>query len=458
MNFTTDVVIGLEIHVQLNTKTKLFCSCEVDTSAKPNTKCCPVCLGMPGSKPVLNQQVLNYAIKLSLALGCELAKTLNFSRKSYFYPDLAKNYQTTQYELPLGSNGSVQLSDSKVGITRAHIEEDPASLIHPTGMGSSTHVLMDYNRSGIPLVEVVTEPDMESPEQAREFLKELISMLRYLDIFDPKTCVIKADANISIKERDYKRVEIKNISGFKEIERALNYEIERQKNEEVELETRGWDADKGISYSMRKKEQEEEYGYIIDPDLIPIQVDDSVKLPELPRQKAKRFQEEYKLSSEDAKVLTQDPTLASLFEKTAKTTTPKLAVSWMRHEMNRVLNYNDLTLEDVQLDEEQIFKLVTLVKEKKITENVAKKILEKLIIEPFDVENYIEENKLAAVSDTGALKTWCEEVLTEQPASVEDYKSGNTNAMNFLMGQVMRKSRGAASAPDVMKMLKELLN
>ncbi|MEE9525113.1 MAG: Asp-tRNA(Asn)/Glu-tRNA(Gln) amidotransferase GatCAB subunit B, partial [Candidatus Woesearchaeota archaeon] len=245
MKFTTDIVIGLEIHVELATDTKLFCGCATSGSDEPNSRTCEVCLGMPGSKPVLNKKAIDYALRLCLALGCKISPELIFSRKNYFYPDMAKNYQISQYEIPLGVGGKLRLGSGKtVGITRVHMEEDPAALTHPAGMEKSSFVLVDYNRSGDPLVEVVTEPDLESPEEAREFMKHLITILNYINIFDVNRCIIKADANISIKESKYTRVEIKNITGFKEIERALKYEVERQKQNtnEIVQETRAWDA------------------------------------------------------------------------------------------------------------------------------------------------------------------------------------------------------------------------
>ena len=256
--FTSDVVIGLEINVELDTNTKLFCGCATSGSDEPNSRTCEVCIGAPGSKPVLNKKAVDYALKLCLALECNISPSLVFSRKSYFYPDMSKNYQITQYEIPLGKKGKLKLSSGKeIGITRIHMEEDPAALIHPAGMTGSSFVLIDYNRSGDPLCEVVTEPDLESPEEARDFMKQLITVINYLKIFDDSHCIIKADANISIKESGYTRVEIKNITGFKEIERALKYEVERQKQniKDIEHETRAWDSDKGITFSLRKKEE-----------------------------------------------------------------------------------------------------------------------------------------------------------------------------------------------------------
>ena len=295
--FTSDVVIGLEIHIQLATASKLFSSAPTSGNEEPNSRCALVDVGMPGSKPVVNKQAVSYALKLCLAMQCTVAPALIFSRKSYFYPDMGKNFQITQYEEPLGKDGKMVLvSGNEIGITRIHLEEDPASLVHPSGMQTSSHVLVDYNRSGNPLCELVTEPELSSPEEARDFMKQLITVLHYLKIYDKG--IIKADANVSLKKNEYTRVEIKNITGFKEIERALTYEVERQKNETVAQETRSWDPDAGVTHLLRSKETEEEYGYIIDPDLVQIELTkDWIKeiesnMPELAHEKSKKFSEQ----------------------------------------------------------------------------------------------------------------------------------------------------------------------
>ena len=464
MGFTSDIVIGLEIHVELATDTKLFCSCPThsdEEDEKPNTRTCPVCLGHPGSKPVMNKKVVDYALKLALALGCKIAPSLIFSRKSYFYPDLAKNYQITQYEMPIGEGGSLELEGKKIGITRVHIEEDPAALVHPAGMSKSTHVLVDYNRSGDPLCEVVTEPDMESPEEAREFMKRLISVLRYLDIFDVNRCLIKADANISIRESGYNRAEIKNITGFKDIERALRYEIERQKADVAEgkdilNETRGWDAQYGVTRSMRVKETEADYGYIIDPDLVPIEISDdwvqkvSEGMPELPDEKVKKFMAHYRLERHDAEVIAADKDLAGMLEEVAKDTDPVLAAKWIRRELVRCLNYVKKDLHEVDVSHKHIVSLLLLVQNKKITEKTGQKLMEKLIAEPFDVNEYVRKEGLEAVSDSGELEKFCQKSIDDNPKAVEDYLAGNENSLNFLIGQVMRMTRGKAT-PDIVK-------
>src|SRR3989338_6010324 len=356
MEFKSDVVIGLECHIELNCNTKLFCSCPTKANEGaedlPNTRTCPTCLGMPGSKPVLNKKAVEYAIKLCLALNCKINKELIFSRKSYFYPDMSKNYQITQYEIPLGDGGNLKLKSGKeIGITREHMEEDPAALIHPSGMQQSAYVLVDYNRSGNPLLEIVTKPEVESAEEARDFMKQLITTLSYLKIFDINNGIIKADANVSIKESQYRRIEIKNITGFREIERALNYEIGRQKHEiaegkKPEQETRSWDSEKGITFLLRKKETEEDYGYILDTDLVKTEITldlvDKIKkeMPELAHDKIKKFITKHKIKKEDAEILAAEKELAEMFEKVAEEVDPILAAKWLRRELVRVLNYN----------------------------------------------------------------------------------------------------------------------
>ncbi|MBD3354892.1 Asp-tRNA(Asn)/Glu-tRNA(Gln) amidotransferase subunit GatB [Candidatus Woesearchaeota archaeon] len=464
--FTTDIVIGLEIHAELATDTKLFCGCKTYGDDNPNSRTCEVCLGMPGSKPVLNKKAVDYALRLCLALGCKISPELIFSRKSYFYPDMAKNYQISQYEIPLGIKGKLKLHTGKtVGITRVHMEEDPAALIHPSGMTKSKYVLVDYNRSGDPLAEIVTEPDLESPEEARLFMKQLITILNYLGIFDVNRCIIKADANISIKETNYTRVEIKNITGFKEIERALKYEVERQKQEvkSVVQETRAWDSDVGITRSMRKKEVEEEYGYIIDPDLVKTEVTkgmiEEIKkdMPELAQQKVKKYIKEFNISEEDARVIAAERLLAEMFEKVAEEVDPNLAAKWLRRELVRVLNYNKKEMKDLALDEKYIIELLKMVEDNEITDNVAQKILEKLIEKPFSPRDYVRKIGAKKIADEKQIRRFCEEAIKENPQAVEDYKAGEKKSLQFLIGQVMRKTKGQADPAVVNKIMKELI-
>ena len=468
-SFTTDIVIGLEIHAELNTKTKLFCSCPTHGSEEPNTRTCEICLGHPGSKPVLNKKAVEYALKLCLALGCEISPELIFSRKSYFYPDMSKNYQISQYEVPLGKDGNLKLKEGKkIGITRVHMEEDPASLIHPNGLKEGSYVLVDYNRSGNPLVEVVTEPDMENADEAREFMKQLITVLNYLEVFDINIGIIKADANISIKESGYTRVEIKNITGFKEIERALLYEISRQKNEvknnRIEQETRAWDSQRGITFSLRKKETEEDYGYIIDTDLVITQISsDLVKsikssMPELAQDKLKKFIEQYKIKKDDAEVIAAEKEMAHMFEKVAKDIDPVLAAKWIRRELARVLNYNKKELHEAKINSKHMVDLLKLIEGKKITDSVGAKILERLIDEPFDVNDYVKKEGLMVVADTGLLEKYCKEAIAENQKAVDEFKQGNEKSFNFLIGQVMKKTKGTASPKEVNDVMRQLLS
>jgi aspartyl-tRNA(Asn)/glutamyl-tRNA(Gln) amidotransferase subunit B len=454
----SDIVIGLEIHVQLKTKTKLFCSCPTQAE-EPNTAICPVCLGHPGSKPVLNAKALEFGTKLALSLGCTIAPTVTFSRKTYFYPDLAKNYQITQYEVPLGSNGQIILENKKIiHVQRAHIEEDPGALIHETA-----HCLVDYNRSGIPLVEIVTAPDMSSPAEAREFMKKLLNILGYLGIFDQNTCIIKADANVSIKEKNYTRVEIKNITGFKEIERALEYEIQRQKQQEVKRETRGWDAEKGITISMRTKETEEDYGYITETDLPVFEISQEwiravqKTIPELAEQRAIRWAKEWKVDETDAKIIADDLDVAILFEKIAKQVDPVLTARWTRREVLRILNDKKKELKETEFDEKGLTELFKLLQEKKITDRIGQRIIEQLADKKFSPAAYVAEQKLETVADEGALRKTCEKAIAENPQAVEDYKKGEEKAIMFLIGKIMRETKGTAAPNVVREILKSLL-
>jgi|TARA_B100001971_G_C18259042_1_gene584911 aspartyl-tRNA(Asn)/glutamyl-tRNA(Gln) amidotransferase subunit B len=461
MKFKSEIVIGLEVHIQLDSDTKLFCSCPTKGSEEPNTRVCVTCLGMPGSKPVLNKKAIEYALRLALGTDSKITKELIFSRKSYFYPDMSKNYQISQYEIPLATRGKLKLKSGKeVNLVRIHLEEDPASLVHPGSMQQSPYVLVDYNRSGNPLLEIVTEPELTSPEEARDFMKQLITVLQYLEIFDIDNGIIKADANISIKESGYIRSEVKNVTGFKEIERALRYEVERQKQEvktkKLKMETRAWDSDRGVTFSLRSKETEEDYGYIIDSDLVRIELAEEIvskikkEMPELAADKIGKFVDKHKIKKEDAEIISQERELAELFERVAVEIDPILAAKWLRRELMRVLNYNKKTLKDIKLDEKNLITLLKLIETKKITEKTGQRLMEKLIEKPFDVNDYVKKEGLGLVSDKKEIEKFCKEAIKENPKAVEDYKSGEEKALNFVVGQVMGKSRGKAK-PDIVK-------
>jgi len=469
-NFTSDIAIGLEIHITLDTNSKLFCGCaskpagnETGSYDGPNTRICPVCLGHPGSKPVLNKKAVDYALRLCSALKCRISPELIFSRKTYFYPDMAKNYQITQYEIPLGTGGKLRLGSGKeISITRVHIEEDPASLVH-----EGSHCLVDYNRSGVPLCEIVTEPELTSPEEAREFMKRLIAILQYLEIFE-SSAIIKADANISIKGTGYVRQEIKNITGFKEIERALSYEVGRQKKlfsegRKLAQSTLGWDSGKGTTFMMRSKETEEDYGYILDSDLVKTEItgewlsDIQKEMPELPEDKKQKFISRHGISPLDAEVISQEKKLACMFEKIAEEIDPMLAAKWLRRELVRVMNFNRQAFNGLLIDESHMIELLSMVEKKEITEQTAQKILEKLAVEPFSPIDYVKKNKLQAVSDTKELEKICIKVIDENLKVAEDYKKGNEKSLHFLVGQVMRNTKSKADPKIVNELLKRYL-
>ena len=457
-------VIGLEIHIQLDTESKLFCSCPTRASAGPNTAVCEVCLGMPGSKPVLNKKAVDYALMVALALNCRANREFFFSRKTYFYPDLAKNYQTTQYEVPVGEAGFLEVDGKRVRIRRVHLEEDPASLVHEGGVGKSAYSLVDYNRSGIPLVEIVTEPDMESPAQARRFLDTLLTTLNYLGVYAHGESVLKADCNISIKGGE--RVEVKNVTGFRAVEDALEAEFARQKvavaaGERIVQHTRGFDAETKSTYGMRTKETEDDYGYIFDADLAKVEVDEEWlamvmrSLPELAGTKAARFQKQYGLKEYDAKVLAADKALAEIFEDCAKVYV-QIAGRLVSRELMGILNHNKLRIQDTKINSPGISGLVELMKAGKVSERNAKESLIKYALEGIAPVDYLGRNGLLIDISAGGLEAAVNEVAAENADSFSEFKSGNAKSLNFLIGAVMRKMRGRADAREVQRLLEAM--
>ena len=429
--------VGLEIHVTLNTKSKLFCTCST-TNALPNTNVCEVCLGFPGSKPTVNKEAVRQCTLLARALNFTVKNNLVFSRKSYFYPDLSKNYQITQFEEPLGVNGSI-IADGNIRLKRIHLEEDPAQIIR------NNKTLIDYNRSGMPLAEIVTEPDIKSAEQARLFMNKLSRILKYLNITDN----VKADVNVSIKESGYSRCEIKNVTGFKDIERAIISEAKRQKkavenNEKIQNATYGWDPLKQKTYVMRLKESEADYGYIYDPDLPIIKIPTQFlkeKLPELSDEKIARYTKQG-VPLSDADIIAQDKDIAELFEQI--NLDPVFKAKWFRREILRVLNYNNQTILQSKFTKENVSKVLNLVYDNKINEAVGKKLLEKLVVEDFDVEKHVKEHDLLKIDDSDLIKKVTAEVLKNNNSAVNDYLSGEQKALNFLFGLVMRQTKGKA--------------
>lgn len=454
----TEVKIGLETHVQLDTETKLFCSCPNRDAEEPNTHVCPVCLGHPGSKPRLNRAVLEQAVKTSQALQCEINEEIFFSRKTYFYPDLSKNFQITQYEVPVGEEGEFQVKigdrEVAVGIRRLHIEEDPAKTEHVGGdAGDADYSLVDYNRSGTPLLEIVTEPDFRSPEEARAYLQQLTQMLEYLGLYSPESgFAVKSDANVSIEGGS--RVEVKNITGTAGIQKALSYEITRQKQlkkrgRQVEQETRSYSAGQEITQKLRQKETEEDYGYIFDPDLTRQELDAEYRermkseIPELPHEKFERFQEQYGLGDKVIEALVSEQSLAEAFEELADKREPELTASWLTGELKKTLNYNDVSFSESELRNEWLDYLLELLENEDISERNAEKVLREIVEEPAHPETIIEEEDLLRAGDD-QLGKWVAEAIDQNPEAVEDYNSGGEEAVNFLIGQVMNISQGKA--------------
>ncbi len=432
--------IGLEIHASLKTESKLFCDCPNDKTASANVNTCEICLGHPGSKPRTNEEAVKKTILVCKALNTDLRNELVFSRKNYFYPDLSKNYQITQYEEPLGENGFLD-ADGRIKIKRVHLEEDPASITR-----EDNNILVDYNRCGTPLVEIVTEPDISSAEQARLFMKKLLRTLKYLRVLD-KNSSLKADVNVSNKKNNYVRVEVKNVTGFKEIQRCIEYEIERQKKEKVFNETRGWDAQKGKTYSMRKKESEADYGYIYEPDIPIIDVSEylGLSLPVLAEEKIK-FLVGKGINSEDAEIIADDPDIMSFFEKAM--TSPVFSAKFFRSMVLGILNYNKISIDDYPPGPGEMKELLVLLESGVINEKTAKNILIKFLEGGFSPKAFVKKNNLEMLSDKD-IDVFVDEVLAENPSAIEDFKSGEEKSLNFLVGMVMRKSGGKANPEQV---------
>lgn len=449
--------IGLEIHgyLQMNqSKKKLFCNCST-AGKKPNTNICPICTGQPGSKPMLpNEEAVKKIVACGLMLGCRINNNLLFQRKHYSYPDLPNGYQKTisgAYSHPVGIDGEYL----DIGIEEVHLEEDPARYDPDTGK-------VDYNRCGYPLIEIVTRPDFTSVYQVRDWLKSMLRTLGYVNALDADAG-IKADVNVSIGPK-FVRAEIKNVNSIKSIVAAIEYEIERQKEERPRfMETRAWIDDKGITKHMRKKETVSQYMFIPEPDLPVIALaEDYIKgvaaeLPERPEAKIAKFTR-LGVPVSDATIISAEVELAHLFEKVAKKIDPVLAAKWLRRELLRVLNYDEKTLSEVKLDEKQLIELLKLVEEKKITDKTGQRLMEKLIKEPFSPKKYVKERDLMQVTGKKEIERWCREAIKENQKAVSDYRKGEEKALNFIVGSVMKKSRGKASPAEVTKMLKRLID
>jgi len=480
------VVIGLEVHVQLETDTKIFCGCSTEPAGEPNTHTCPVCLGLPGSLPVLNEAAVEAAVRIGKAINAEIPEETRFHRKNYYYPDLPKNFQITQYDEPICQEGELDctVGDERrtIGIRRAHLEEDPGSLTHKGGsIDTAEYTLIDYNRAGTPLVEIVTKPDFRSPEGVRAFLSKLEEVLEYLGVFDAsRDGSLRIDANLSVVEEsevgddgnidtavleNANRTEVKNISSHKGAEKALAYEAQRQKNairrgRAVEQETRHWDEARGITVSMRSKEEEKDYRYFREADLPPLQVadwKDEIEIPELPDARRERFREEYGLSEEAADKLTSTKQVADFYEQVAHEFDPDLAATWVADELLGELNYRDMDVTDVEARFDEIERLVELVATDEITtKNARETVLRSMLDEGRDPETIVEEEGLGKTSGDEVQQA-VEAAIEENPDAVEDYHSGEGGAINFLVGQVMQKTGGSADPGEVNQLLREAL-
>ncbi len=476
MSKAYETVIGLEVHVELATKTKIFCGCSTAFGGAPNTHTCPVCTGMPGSLPVLNKAVVEKAIAVGLATNCTITKNCKFDRKNYFYPDNPQNYQISQLYYPICRNGKVEIevngNKKYVGIHEIHMEEDAGKLVHDPYDDTS---LVDFNRSGVPLIEIVSEPDMRSAEEVIAYLDKLRMIIQYLGASDCKLNEgsMRADVNLSVREVGAEqygtRTEMKNLNSFKAIARAIENEQERQidlieEGKAVVQETRRWDDTKGYSYAMRSKEDAQDYRYFPDPDLVPIIISDEwmeeirAKQPELRTEKQQRYKEEYDIPEYDIDIITSSKKMADLFEETIELgAAPKKVSNWLMVETMRLLKEHEMEADEIRFSAAHLAALIQMVEAREINGTVAKEVFEKVFSENIDPKAYVEEHGLKTVNDEGALKKVVEEVIASNPQSVEDYRNGKEKAIGFLVGQTMKAMKGKADPGMINKMLKELL-
>ena len=477
MSKTYETVIGLEVHVELATKTKIFCSCSTQFGGEPNTHTCPVCTGMPGSLPVLNKQVVEYALAVGLAMNCQINQYCKFDRKNYFYPDNPQNYQISQLYLPICHDGYVEIETEegkkKVGIHEIHMEEDAGKLVHDDWGDCS---LVDYNRSGVPLIEIVSEPDMRSAQEVIAYLEKLRMTIQYLGASDCKLQEgsMRADVNISVREAGSAqfgtRTEMKNLNSFKAIARAIEGERERQidlleSGQPVIQETRRWDDSKQTSRVMRSKEDAKDYRYFPEPDLVPIWISDEwlerirSRQPEMREEKLVRYQQEFGLPLYDARILTGEKHLSDLFEETtALSQKPKEVSNWLMVEGMRLLKELDMDAADLTFSPAHLAKLIRMVDQNTINRTIAKAVFEEIVKSDVDPEKYVEEKGLKVVNDEGKLRGVVEEIIQNNPQSVQDYKAGKAKAAGFLVGQTMKAMKGKADPGLVNELVKQLLN
>ena len=473
-----EMVMGLEVHAELSTKTKIFCSCPTEFGGEPNTHTCPICMAMPGTLPVLNEKVVEYAVKAGLATNCEISRDSKNDRKNYFYPDLPKSYQISQFDKPLCEHGYIEIEDDegnpkKIRLTRIHIEEDAGKLNHNEFGGGS---LVDLNRSGVPLIEIVSEPDLRSSGEAERYLKKLKSILEYIEVSDCKMQEgsLRADVNVSVRKKGSDklgtRTEMKNMNSFKAITRAIEYEAERQADViedggKIDQETLRWDDVSGKTFPMRDKEDAQDYRYFPDPDLVAIRLSEEYieniknNLPELPESRKARYMDEFKLSEKDSNLLTASKYLSNLFEEAEEICkNAKAVANWILYDISRILNEKEMEAEEIPFTGKELAKLVELIEKGTISSAIGKKVITELFENPKDPEEIIKEKGWIQISDEGAIKEVVIKVLENNPQSVADYKAGKDKALGFLVGQAMKETKGKANPQMLNKMFLEELN
>jgi aspartyl-tRNA(Asn)/glutamyl-tRNA(Gln) amidotransferase subunit B len=480
-----EVVIGLEVHAQLLTESKIFCSCSTKFGEKPNHNTCPICLGMPGVLPVLNKKTVDYTIKTALATNCQIASYSVFARKNYFYPDLPKDYQISQYELPIARNGYIEIElgegenrrTKRIGLVRIHLEEDAGKLLHDEEGENFSYV--DFNRTGVPLMEIVSKPDIETPEEASEYLRTLRSILLYLGVCDcnMEEGSFRCDANISLRPKGQNelgtKVELKNMNSFKFVQKALEYEVKRQREilEDggfIVQDTRLWDADSGTTSSMRGKEEAHDYRYFPDPDLVPLRIGEKwieemrKELPELPKEKRERFRSEYKIPEYDARLLTTSPLIANYFEECVREygdrEKAKLVSNWVMGEVLRVLKGDDMGIQNLIVTPERLARMLKLIDSGVISGKIAKQVFEEMYQTGKEPEAIVKEQGLTQVADEGELSSVIEKIMVANPDLVENYRKGKEKLFGFFVGEVMKETKGKANPKLVNELLKKKLS
>ncbi len=478
VNTDYEAVMGLEVHAELATKTKIFCSCSTKFGAEPNTQVCPICMAMPGTLPVLNEKVVEYAVKAGLATNCTISKDSKNDRKNYFYPDTPRAYQISQYDKPLCEHGYIEIEDDegnpkKIGITRIHIEDDAGKLNHNEFGGGS---LVDLNRAGVPLIEIVSEPDLRTAGEVDRYLKKLKSILEYIEVSDCKMQEgsFRADVNVSVRKKGETkfgtRTETKNMSSFRAITREIEYETNRQievleNGGKVEQETLRWDEVSGKTFSMRNKEDAQDYRYFPEPDLVAIRLSDEYienirkNLPEMPESRKARYMSEFKLSEKDARLLTVSKYLSNMFEEAEKICgNAKAVANWLLSDVSRILNEKEEEPDAIPFKAEHLAKLVELIDKGTISSAIGKKVVEELFENPKDPEEIIKEKGWLQISDEGAIKEVVDKIIANNPQSVADYKAGKDRALGFLVGQAMKETKGKANPQMLNKMFLEILS